>query len=300
MAIEGCGFFDQRHTPRVTQGLHDLLNRLTAAVAAEYEREVGSLLQGPAQRLAERVDGLLARTSSSTSGIDYTFADAWHVCIVAVGANGRHIMDALAATLGRQLLTVARGDELLWAWLGGKRQIAVAEIATAARREPLGDMQFALSESAHGLDGWRLTYRQARAALRVALRDTSAITTFADAALAAALLCDEALAESYVETFLSPLNAFPDRGARARESLRAYFEAGHRLQSAAQRLELDRSTLRRRLRTTEDALGYELREHQAELEVALRLERLFNRGRASADLSSSGPALRERVTAINE
>ena len=135
-------------------------------------------------------------------------------------------------------------------------------------------MSIAMGEPGEGLEGWRLTHRQAQAAMLVALRRDSGITRFADVGLAAAVLRDEELAGSLVKLYLSPLGEKSDGGAVARATLRAYFAASCNAAAAAAALGVGRHTVARRLRAVEVHLGRALSSCQPELEVALRMEDL--------------------------
>lgn len=258
-------------------GLHAHFNRLTGEITGEYEREALRSTRSPEQRRAERVQSLLVGAAFDTSDLDYDFEDAWHICVIALGAKAERSLSRLATELGRQLLAVPRTSELVWAWLGGPHRTAPAKVENAARGSWAADVQLALSEPARGFEGWRLAHRQAQAALRVALRDPQPRTRYADVALVEFLLHDEALALSFLEIHLAPLDMFKDRGVSARETLRAYFKCGHQVSAAAGGLKVHRSTLRKRLIDIEARLGYPLSARQAELEVALRLETLLAR-----------------------
>ena len=78
----------------------------------------------------------------------------------------------------RRLLSVKQGEQSVWAWLYGSERFAAEEIALAimgvvggveGSTLPKG-VVLALGEPAQGVEGWRLTHRQAQAALVVALR----------------------------------------------------------------------------------------------------------------------------------
>ena len=82
-----------------------------------------------------------------------------------------------------------------------------------------------------------------------------------------------------------------DGGAGAREALREIFKAGHQIEAAASALKVDRGTLRTRLARIERRLGFALRSPQAELELALRLEALYEVGPSAGDgRRSTGPS----------
>ncbi|MGH2974662.1 MAG: helix-turn-helix domain-containing protein [Solirubrobacterales bacterium] len=250
------------------------VDRLMAAVAAEYMDELEEIRRSPAQRIAERVQRLLAADAPlDAESLDYEF-DVWHLGLVVAGARADVAARTLAAGLSRKALVVARGNESAWVWLGGREPLPVADVERYLAAGVLGDVTLAVGEPRKGLDGWRLTHHEALAARQVMLRRPQSLSRASDAVLLAAVLRDELLARSLHETYLAPLDEHGDSGAVLRQTLRAYFAAGFNAATAAAALEVDRHTVQRRLRKVEEALGRLLHACHAELEVALSIEEL--------------------------
>lgn len=250
------------------------VDRLMAFVAAQYMDELELMRRSPAQRLAERVQRLLAGDSSVDSGgLDYEIG-GWHVGIVAMGPAVGVALRELATRLDRQLLAVPRGERLVWGWLGGQRRLEIAEVERLLPIDAASEVSLAIGEPRQGLDGWRLTHSEAKAALEVMLRRPQPLTRGSDVILTAALLRDDVLVKSLMKTYLSPLEEEGQAGAAIRETLRAYFAAGLNAATAAAALGVDRHTVQRRLRKAEAALGRRIDSCHAELQVALRLEEL--------------------------
>jgi hypothetical protein len=254
------------HGPRV--------DRLMAAVASEYMDELGRMKRSPTQRLAERVQRLVAGEGpADIDDVQYAF-DAWHLGMIVKGANAETGVRALAAGLDSQALVVPRGNEIVWAWLGARQPVEIPDVERLLSTGVVGDASLAVGEPRSGLDGWRLTHREAQAAQEVMLRKPQRLTRARDVVLIAAVLRDEALAKSMFETYLGPLEGHGDSGPVLRETLRAYFSAGLNAATAAAALAVDRHTVQRRLRKVEEVLGRLLPDCQAELVVALALEEL--------------------------
>lgn len=251
------------------------VDRLMAVVATEYMDEVARMKRSPTQRLAERVQRLIAGESpADVGGLEYTF-DAWHLGMIAKGPGAEAGIRLLAAGLDSQTLVVPRGDGIVWAWLGARRPLAVPEVERLLFSTGIaGSASLAVGEPRKGLDGWRLTHQEAQAAQEVMLRKPQQFTRARDVTLLAAVLRDDALAKSLFETYLAPLEGHGDSGAVLRETLRAYFSAGLNAATAAAALAVDRHTVQRRLRKVEEALGRLLPDCHAELVVALSLEAL--------------------------
>jgi hypothetical protein len=254
-----------------TQG--SLLDHLTASAAREYHAELERAAHSPELRRTQSVQRLLVGGRVDAAELGYELR-ACHLGLIAMGEKARQIVQGVAAELGRELLSVLRSDETIWAWLGGQRPVAIADVERLLRARGTSGLAVAIGEPGEGMEGWRLTHRQAQAAMVVALRRPRGITRFAEVGLVAAVLRDEELAGSLVELHLSPLGARDDGGAAARETLGAYFAAGCNAATAAAALGVGRHTVTRRLRLVEDQLGRSLRACQPELEVALRLEEL--------------------------
>ncbi len=250
------------------------VDRLMAAVASEYMDELARMRRSPTQRLAERVQRLIAGDSPADVGeIGYAF-EAWHLGMIAKGAKAEEGARALAAATDCQILVVPRGDGIVWAWLGARQRLAIADVEQHLSAVVPHEVSLAVGESRHGIEGWRFTHREAQAALEVMLRKPQPLTRARDVILLAAVLRDDGLSRSLFETYLAPLEGHGDSGAVLRETLRAYFSAGLNAATAAAALAVDRHTVQRRLRKAEETLGRLLPECHAELVVALDLEEL--------------------------
>jgi GGDEF-like domain len=259
--------------PEIEAAVFALVDRLIATIADEYERELGGAERSPERRRAELVQGLLAGTPVDANELGYEL-DAWHLCVIATGVDAEKAVRGLAAALGRELLPVARDGEMC-AWFGGQRKLKIPDVVRTLSARGLVDVSMAISGAARGIEGCRLTHREAEAAQLVAkYRPQHKITLYPDVALEAAALQDETLAHSLVETYLSPLDDGHGGGVGRRRMLRAFFDAEHNVSSAAAGLKVDRSTVRRWRGEIEQRLGCRLHERRAEIEVALRLEEL--------------------------
>lgn len=274
-----AGFVERLRTrqPEIEAAVFALVERMVASIADEYEREPERTEPSPEGRRAELVQGLLAGTLVDVNELGYEL-DAWHLCVIATGAGATQAVRGLAATLGRELLPVVRDGELC-AWLGGQRKLKIADVERILTARALAGVSLAIGEAARGLEGWRLTHREAEAAQLVARyrggREKQTLTRYLDVAPEANALQDAALADSLIETHLSPLDDLRIGGQAARRTLRALFETEHNVSSAAHKLDVDRSTVHRRRNEIERRLGCRLHEHQVDIEIALRVEDLL-------------------------
>jgi hypothetical protein len=263
-----------------------LLGSVQTEVANAHSSEIMHRARSQEQRRAEIVDKLLADEpvdAGELAELGYEL-DGWHLGVIATGAQAGKAVRALAAALGCKLLPVAHRSEMVWAWLGGQRRVAFAEIERVLSAGEYLDVSLAIGEPGRGPEGWRQTHREAEGALLVARYWPRKLTRYLDVAPDAQALQDESLADSLIETYLSPLDEMRIGGQAARRTLRALFETGHNVTSASFALKVDRSTVHRQRTEIERRLDCRLHEHQAEIEVALRIEDL--RAHHSAELSS--------------
>ncbi|MGA8746022.1 MAG: helix-turn-helix domain-containing protein [Solirubrobacterales bacterium] len=261
---------------RLQKELAALFDSIVVSISAEYRHEAEHLGRSARQRDAERVNRLLAGELIETSEFDYDF-EAWHLGAIATGPEAERLLRDLTGTLDRRLLLVEGGEGTVWAWLGGRRKLEAAELASLHTNEwPVGT-SLTLGEAAPGLRGWRATHRQAQAAHTVALRDPQPLTLYADVALLASTLQDEVLVGFLTDAYLTPLFAECDRGAILRQTLSAYLAAGQNVSSAAAAVGASRKTVSNRLQAIEQRIGRPLKSCTAELEMTLRLDRLRDR-----------------------
>jgi sugar diacid utilization regulator len=216
---------------------------------------------------------LLEGESSDASLLDYNL-DGVHLGLVVAGRDVARPLKNLQRRSGSRLLLIEPSPEFVWLWLGGRRQATLGDLDCLLELELPPQAALAYGDPAQGLDGWRLTHRQAMAALPVAQRRPDRIAHYASEALVVAVLHDDLLASSLRQVYLAPLEKGKDDGCIAKSTLRAYFEAAHNASSAAAALGVNRGTVGSRLRAIEGLLGKPLETVSAELEVALRLDAL--------------------------
>ena len=183
-------------------------------------------------------------------------------------------MRELAGRLDRRLLAVCREEEPVWAcWLGGREPLEAEEALRALREIRPDGILITVGEPGEGLSGWRFSHRQAKAALPIAERGGQPVLRYSDVTLLASILRDDLAMESLRRLYLAPLEDGRD-GDNLRSALRAYFQAGRNVSSAAAALGLNRRTLSKRLQAAERILGRPLEAVAADLEIALSLDAL--------------------------
>jgi hypothetical protein len=250
-----------------------VFERVIATVVAEYSREAKRSAYSAGSRRLFLVERILGGELIDTDQLAYELG-GFHLGMVAVGPQAAAVLAEMAdAHEGRRLI-ISRDEETVWAWLGASRPTRLADLTFLYRRTDLAETAMAVGEPAAGLDGWRLTHRQARATLPLALLNRGRPTFYADVALLVAAGGDPLLVTSLKTMYLAPLSEAPDGGAALRETLRAYFASGGNVSSAAAHLAVDRRTVSSRLRVAEEAVGRRLEACAADLSLALRLDEL--------------------------
>lgn len=250
-----------------------LFDRLLTAVTDEFTCALEDRRGSVEERRAERVRGLLAGQPLDTSQLGYEF-EAWHLGVLVAGAGAAESIRDFATALDRRLLLVPGGEEILWAWLGGQRKVDSSEIERLISLNWPVPTSLAVGEPAHGMIGWRLTHRQARAAMPIARRRPKRLVRYADVALLASLLQDDLLVASLRQLYLAPLALERDGGKVLRDTLRAYFAAERNISSAAATLGVSRRTVANRLRLIETRLDRSLSDATTEIEAALLLDEI--------------------------
>jgi hypothetical protein len=256
---------------RLLRAQASIFDRLLAAVSEEHARESEDRLDTADERRAELVGRLLAGEPLDASELAYDL-EATHLGLVAKGPGATEAIRELASGLDRRLLFVRKGEETAWAWLGGRRPADQEDLECRVLKVLPPQVSLALGEPGEGIGGWRLTHRQACAALPIVLHDSEPFVRYADVALLASILQDDLLATSLREIYLKPLEQVRDGGEVARETLRAYFASGRNVSSAAAVLGVSRQAVAKRLGAVEERLTRSLGNCAIELEAALRME----------------------------
>ncbi len=267
----------QSHGERgVSVEIVERLRVLATAIEREYVQELERV--GRSRQRLEIVKALLCGDPIAPAELDdlnYELDATWHLGVIVSGPRAYDALRGSNVRSGHKLLRVSCDEETVWAWIGGPHKLADTDIQQALPTADHAGVSLAVGEPAHGIEGWRQTHRSARVAHLVAqCRPCGGLTRYRDVALEATALHDELLARALAERYLSPLDDERGGGAARRRTLQAIFDAEHNVSSAASKLGVDRGTVHRWLEEIERRLGYRLHEHQAEIEIALRVERL--------------------------
>lgn len=228
-------------------------------VAAAFEREPEQYpcdhSQHSAQMLRDVFDG--ACIDAGEFGYDLL---GRHVGVVAEGPTAAVVLEQMSQQLGLRSFVVTATDKMAWGWLATDR---LEEL-------PEADVHLGVGDPMTGVDGFRITHRQAAVACSVAARLHAFVCRYDDVTIEAAALSDEAAARIFVQRELGELASLGERNNRLRATLEAYLAAGYGEAAAGYQLQVKDRTVAHRLRICEDIIGRPVLSRAAELQTALR------------------------------
>jgi len=250
----------------------DHVDRVSTMVTDEYTAERERLLRSREQRRTQLVrdvlDGADPDPAEATATLGYDLR-LNHLAVVVSAPDTEAVVRSLARELDapHRLVVLLAGDTA-WGWIARAREFALPE-----RLPGVDGARISFGEPAAGVEGFRVSHRQARDAHRVALRASSRKqpVRYADVALESLAGGDDERAAVFVARELRGIDGDDARSRRLRATLRAYFAAGQNASSAAAMLGVHEHTVAYRLRTIEATLGRPVTARRAELETALRL-----------------------------
>jgi hypothetical protein len=255
-------------------------DRVLEATSEEHARACDSRMRTPRQRQAESVKRVLAGEHPQAAGLDRKL-EGWHLGAVAIGPGAAAAMRAMVSASGADALQVTPQEDHAWLWLGAKEKAALPAADPLLSVPLSAGVSVALGEPAPGLPGWRLTHRQAAAAISLARPAHRPTIRYGEVALLVTALRDDLLVASVRQAYLEPLCAERDDGAVLLDTLRAYFRAERNASSAAALLRVNRQTVANRLRAVEQRVGRSLPSCAMEIELALQLHDLESSERSA-------------------
>lgn len=253
-----------------TRTIHVYTESIIPLVATEHAAERERLVAHPDLRRLRTVQAALGGDRSVELGYEL---EAEHVAVVASDPDVRAAIAEAARALDAPLLAVRGPDDREWAWLATaavddlRERLATAELSgSTGVAGPIG-----------GFAGFRMSHRQASIAQRVGRARGQAVVDVRSAVLEALALGDQRMAWQMARAELGPLAAAPAGQDRLRRTLEAWFASRESLSATARTLDVAPRTVSYRLRRAEELLGQRIGDRRAELEVALRLLRVFER-----------------------
>jgi hypothetical protein len=276
LRIEGLEYASAR--------LFDYANAITAQAISAYIDEQAKLERRDESSRARAVTGLLQGDLDpriAERSIAYRL-DALHVGYTVWDAGGieRGDLEALASQLGMRIapwqhLTVRSDSGSLNGWMSCDANALHRGVHDV---QPPPGVAAAFGSPRWGLQGFRLTHREALEAKRVAgAIDGQTLTTYDDVGVLVLASRDRELAQAFVEGHLGPLSSDDEKSKRLRETLRVYLQERGSPAATAARLRLHRNTVVKRIERAEQLLEAPIDRGSLDLRVALELARVLPR-----------------------
>lgn len=260
------------------------VDRLSEDVVVAYQQERDNWIRNRIAARSARVMALLTSARVDTAEVEKTLGyrlGQTHVGVIAWSddtvASGDRLSRlersvarlAEAAGSSRAPLFVAPDASTVWAWLP---RATTTPFEVGAPDDDA--VWLAIGEPAVGVEGFRLTHRQALQAQVVALAADPArqarVTEWSRVGPIALMCADREALAAWVQDTLGDLASDDEGMARLRETLSIFLTTGGSFTASAQQLLLHKNTVQYRVRKAEDAIGRPLQVRRLDTELALQ------------------------------
>src|SRR3954454_16860787 len=106
--------------------LFSYVDAVARHVTIEYNRERDRIMRSSVDRRVQLVRDILDGATIDAGELGYDL-DAEHLALVAPGPGAEDWLDELSRRVERRLLTIAVSDQVVWGWLGARRDLAAYE-----------------------------------------------------------------------------------------------------------------------------------------------------------------------------
>lgn len=267
--------------------LSEWLDNAIESMIIAFTEERDQWQRGSLARRVETVQAILSKRSldsgAASATLSYPLNHSHTAFVLWVDddfpdADVQRLLESAATTVGtavgsRRPLSIGSGARALWCWVA---TLQPTNRLTAETVSALGShVHVAIGTCAPGLDGFRQSHREARAAHRVATRRTPipAVTCYADtelACLAAGLMGEDGM-DTLVQRELGALAAADPTTERLRQTVRLYLLNASNADTTAGLLNVHPNTVRYRIRQAEELLGHPIDERRVYVELALAI-----------------------------
>jgi len=273
------------------------IDRISEQVVVAYQTERDRWLRNRGAVRSARVMSLLAEgevnIGEAEKSLAYPLRQTHRGVVVWVEASSEaldrlsrleRVVGRLAEHFGceRAPLVIAPDDSTVWAWLPVPSMRSQQSQPQSGQVTPFtadDTAWVAVGDPGAGVEGFRLTHRQARQAQIVSMaadpQHRTRVTESARAGLVALMCADLDAVRAWVQNTLGALALDDDANARLRETVRAFLSAGGSYTAAAQELTLHKNTVQYRIRKAEETRGRPLADGRLDVEVALLAEHLL-------------------------
>ena len=260
----------------------------------EHEREIWSMTSGNVRYalVLNVIEGADVEVGSFEEEVGY-FLDQFHVGLVAwtysvdrdpgvlreVERGAQRLVEHAGVARAPLFAAVDRGTAWVWIPRGQRSDPLPSEQVEAAFGHIPG-CRVAVGLACSGIEGFRLTHRQAQGARAVAVRSPGVppqVVGYANPGVALLSMLtgdfagDENAVRDWARWVLGPLADSSDNVARLRETLLVFLETGGSLVATAKRMSLHRNSVAYRIQRARELRGRDIDDDRADLELALRL-----------------------------
>jgi len=180
------------------------------------------------------------------------------------------LASALASATSSSALSVPAGRGEVWCWLSSRTPPTPEALRAVVDDAARAGVRVAAGTTAPGIEGFRMSHREAVDAQRLAVASGSRrFTSYSDVELACLMGGNLPAARDLVRRELGAL-AGDDRGLdRVRETVAHFLQFGGSVEQTASALTIHKNTVRYRLSQAEDLIGHPLTERRTEVALAL-------------------------------
>lgn len=246
--------------------------------------------EGALARRAELVETVLAgdpiSVDEATVVLEHPLLQWQLGCVLWVSEAGADSTDAMLQTAhdlakslgaGRPLFRVA-GSRDMWVWIATPSQPNLTAVRHLEHQLAELKVHLSLGVSAPGMEGFRSSHAEARAAQNLCMTVATPPTIVEYRAVE--LLCLAAtsgvLMEQMVRRELGALRGVDKNLTQLRQTTLAFFASQMNVEATASKLFVHKNTVRYRLARAEELLGHPLAERTALVELALRYVEFFD------------------------
>jgi hypothetical protein len=268
-----------------TASVFSYVDKVCDQLVAEYGKASERWARSPeairAQNARAILDGTLRDDREASRLLGHELARRHHLAVVIWSSVAQvpQPLERAASAIADSLelnepLVVLPGGSELWAWLSGlKPPETDPRVPLASIDHPPG-VRIAVGRLWTGIDGFRRSHLEARAAAAVAVqagRAAPAVTHYDDVELVSLLSVDLERARAFVAYELDGLAGSDRASARLRETILVLLEEGMSNTRAAQRLHVHSNTIAYRTNRAQELLGHRLVDRRIQVAAALML-----------------------------
>lgn len=179
----------------------------------------------------------------------------------------------------RNPILIPSGASAAWAWIGSDHDDIMHHLKETLNPYPRQG-HIAVGPTRYGIQGFRTSHTACLEMQRMFSGRSMApgIAWYRDFAVSALIGQDSQRVTDFIHDTLGALAADSNRAARLRETLRIYLAEASNAPRTADRLHTHRNTIRQRVESATELLGYDPEQHRLAVELALKLSHQFGLG----------------------